>query len=119
MNRFTVGGGLYSPLEVEIDGKVFKVRKMGRAVLVEFDRLYAEYEAKAKDLDDSRKGYAMFELIYQQLLLTLGPDAQEAIEGLDFHEAGEIIKFITGQGKKDAGPDPEKNAPKPGDVTAP
>lgn len=119
MNRLTIGGGLYSPLEVEIDGQVFKVRKIGRAISAEFDRLRADYEAKAQDLTADRKGYALLELLYAQLVLALEDAAKEAIEGLDFHEAAELIKFITTQEKDGGKGDAEKNALKPGGEPAP
>ena len=123
MNRFTIGGGLYSPLEVEIDGQVFRVRKISRAVVSELDKVHAAYEAKLDGLDETRKVYAALERSYEELGLMLGPEAKGAIEGLDIREASEVMTFITSRimnpEKKGDAPDPEKNAPKPGDVTAP
>lgn len=122
MNRFTIGGGLYAPLEVEIDGQVFRVRKISRAVVSELDKIHAAYEAKLDGLDETRKVYAALERSYEELGLMLGPEAKVAIEGLDIREASELMTFITSRvmnPDKATEADPEKNAPKPGDVTAP
>lgn len=128
MSRFTIGGGLYAPLEVEIDGQVFKVRKMGRAAFRELDAHQAEYDITFKDVDDKNqhKTFATLEKVYSDLLIMFGPEAQDAIESLNIQEASDVMKFVLSngivpdkEGEAKVEVDPEKNGPKPGDVTAP
>jgi hypothetical protein len=125
MSRFTIGGGLYSPLEVEVDGQVFRVRKIGRAVGRQLDALQAEYDFAFKSVDDQdvRKIYATMDKVYAELMLLFDSEAKESIENLGFLEASELLKRLVSQSmnqdKPGDEPDPGKNVPKPGDVTAP
>ena len=123
MNRFTIGGGLYAPLEVDIDGKIFTVRKINRAVIGELDAIQQDYQAKIDGLEDVRKTYAALERAYAELRVMLGEDAKDAIESLDIREASELMTFITQRvmnpEKKAGSEEREKNGPKPGDATAP
>jgi len=90
---------LFKPIEVEIDGKVFEVKRLTRTVAQEIEKF-------SKQINDGQLDAA-----YLQLEMFLGED--EAIGNLDLHQVNEITRFIV---KNIISPEEEeKNAPKPGD----
>jgi hypothetical protein len=112
MPKFVVGQGrgLFSPIEVEIEGKVLQVKKMTRAVTAEVSRLAGEIKDHSIDS------------IYKELEILLGPGPE--IDGLDLQEASQVFAYImsalTSRAKTRTADDGgEKNAPEPGAVVAP
>src|SRR4030043_167409 len=92
------GASIYEPIEVEIDGKIFRLRKLAH-------KDFSELEALDKKVMEGHLVAA-----YERLDILFGPD--ESFLKLDIHQVGEIIRFVAAQilnpEKK------EKNLPKPG-----
>ena len=94
---------LFKPIEVEIDGKVFEVKRFTRAVAQEVEKLDTQIQGGKLDA------------AYRQLEIFLGEN--KAIGNLDLNQVNEITRFIV---KNIISPEPEeKNEPKPGDSALP
>ena len=93
---------LYKPIEIEIDGKIFQVKRIPRDVLLKIERLGEE----------ALKGNVVAG--YQQLELLIGKS--EYVDRLDIREVNEIIGFITEKIYKleKTETEEEKNESKPG-----
>lgn len=93
---------LYKPIEIEINGKTYLVRRITRPVIVEL-------EALAK-----KAGEGDVEAAYKQLELLLGK--HKAFDDLELREVNDVIVFITDQIFKSEKviPEAEKKATRPG-----
>lgn len=96
---------LFDPIEIEIDGEVFKVERLTRALLLKIGELMEEDDDKSLE-----SGYKVLELV-------LGERAYEVISELDIRRVNEIVEFI----KDNISPSTseEKNESKPGDEPSP
>ena len=89
---------LFEPVEIEIDGKIFKVKKITK----EINQQIIELDKKAREGDS--------EAIFQRLELLIGPSKEFNNLGLD--EVVSITKFIS---ENILRPTPiEKNSSRPG-----
>lgn len=105
MPKLTIdtSASLYAPIEVEIDGQKFTLRKITRAELQELAAL--DTEIAKGNLDAA----------YERLEIMFGPS--EVFSKLDLNQVGEVIRFVT---RGILNPETaEKNAPKPGDKPQP
>ena len=90
---------LYEPIEVEIDGKIFEVQAVDRAVF-----------RKMNEFDEQTK-QGNLEAAYQKLELLIG--RHKFIESLKLEELAKIHEFINSNLLRP--PKAEKNSPGPGD----
>lgn len=89
---------LYAPIEVEINGKLFRVRKFTRDLLEQVEAL------------DEQAQQGKISAAYERLELLLGK--HKLINELEPAQVGEITQFIV---MKIMNPEaPEKNAQRPG-----
>lgn len=102
---------LYEPLQVEIGGKKYQVRKQNR-------EFWREQEKLQKALADAQTDNEKIDLSFQMAGLFIDAP-QDEIDALDINEIHQIQAFIFGQrgvGDDNAGDkDPGKNGLKPGD----
>jgi len=108
---------LYRPIEVEIDGQGFRLKKLNRVMFTSLGE-FGKKEAAAEG------SFAKVEVMYDQLQAFVDAPA-EVIDDLtaeQVHELFQIINQVVFVGAKDTGTSKEetelKNAPKPGDVPA-
>jgi len=101
--RIDTTTSIYEPIEVEIDGKAYVLRKLTRKELGELEGL--DEKIKAGQLDAA----------YGRLELMFGP--HEAFSKLDLSQVGEVVRFVV---QAILNPEKrEKNAQKPGDKAQP
>lgn len=104
MARLTIDTkkSLYKPIEIEVNGKVYLVKRITRPIIVELDKL-------AKNALDGD-----VEAAYKQVELLLGKD--KSLDELELREVNEIVTYITQQIFKPEKviPDEEKKATGPG-----
>ena len=100
---------IYTPIEIEIEGVKYKLRKLNRARFREI----AEWTKKEAEAGDDKK--AAVEAVYEQLKVFVDAPA-DVLDDLDIFEVGRLVSLITEKiVRKPASPeDPEKNVPKPG-----
>lgn len=93
MPKFTVNAepSICEPIEVEINGHTYSVRKISRRMLREIDAAQKEAEASAGH------GLGSAESIFRQVELLLGEEAREDVDTLDLFEAGELVSWIASQ----------------------
>ena len=72
---------LYSPIEVEVNGKIFQVRRLTRSILQEVARLDTEVSSGKLDM------------AYERLEILLHAKSK-AFDSLVIEEVGEITEFI-------------------------
>jgi len=96
---------LYEPLEVEIDGKTFKVRRITRDLLRAISAMDVEVQGGQADL------------VYDRLALLLEEKAAPAIDKLDLLEVRRVMEFITENAFKVS--KEEKNGSRLGDEKSP
>ncbi len=105
MSRIVVDSSksLLPPVEVEIDGQVFQVRRIDR----DAQRLLVEFDARVRsgDLDAS----------YEQLEFLLGEAAREAINRLDIRQVDDLLLRIVKALYGRAPLEDEKKASAPGE----
>lgn len=111
--NFTVT--LYKPIEVELEGQKFTLRKLNRAL---FRRL-AEFEKMERAAKDQ---FETIEVVYEEMKAFVDAPA-EVIDDLDdrqLMELKDVIDQVVFKKKKveDKAEDAEKNGPKPGEETA-
>ena len=80
--RIDTKKSLYKPIEVEIDGKVFQVRRLTRDVLQEAERL------------DSEVASGKLDAAYERLEFLLQTKSK-IFNKLSVEEVGEVTRFIT------------------------
>jgi hypothetical protein len=80
--RIDTKKSLYKPIEVEIDGKVFQVRRLTRDVLQEAERLDSEVASGKLDA-----AYERLEFLLQT--------KNKIFNKLSVEEVGEVTRFIT------------------------
>jgi hypothetical protein len=92
------GASLYEPIEVEIDGKAFVLRRLTQ-------KDFAELEALDQKIIDGNLVAA-----FKRLDVLFGPD--ESFSKLDIYQVGEVIRFVA---RAISNPEKkEKNGPNPG-----
>lgn len=79
---------LHSPLEVEINGKIYQVR-MNRHIFVKL----AEIEKEYKKLEKEKPGFDAVFLLYEQVQLITGAPADE-IGQIEFNDLKTIVEFV-------------------------
>lgn len=101
--RIDSTASIYDPIEVEIDGETYPLRKLTRKELADLERLDKEIQEGHLDA-----AYGRLEIMFGQ---------HEAISKIDLSQVGEIVRFVAqailNPEKK------EKNAQKPGDKSQP
>jgi len=110
--NFTVT--LYKPVEVTLEGQVFKLRKLNRALF----RKLAEFEKMERAAKDN---FETVEVVYEEMKAFIDAPA-DVIDDLDDRQLMELKDIIDQVVFKKKAPgaaeDPEKNGPKPGEETA-
>jgi hypothetical protein len=104
MPKLTIetGKSLYKPIEIEIDGKVFQVKRLTRAIIQEIEAL------------DSETSKGNLDAAYRRLELLL--EKNEAIDNLDLQQIGQITDFVV---RNILVPEKEeKNVSEPGDKSS-
>lgn len=93
---------LYAPIEVEIDGHVFTLKKVTQKMLTEVGRL------------DEEIPRGNLEAAWKRLEVLFGPS--DVFSGLDIFQVGDIIRFVVrsimvpeAEEKKEQGPAEEKS----------
>jgi len=106
-NRLSISTkkSLFSPIEVEIDGKVFIIEKLPAPI---FDKLL-EMEKTLKGPED----LAFFRVLADEVQLLTGAD-RETVDQIDFRDLKQVVQFVLrkageiytqGPEKKESGPE--------------
>jgi hypothetical protein len=99
----TTDKSLYAPIDVEIDGKLYRVKRMTRTLIQEIAALDAE--TGKGDLDAA---FRRMEILFEQ---------KPPIDKLDIQQVGKITEFIV---RNVLAPEQaEKNGSKPGEQNLP
>ena len=109
---------LYQPVEVEIDGQKFKLRRLNRSMFQTLAEFAKKEEAAKND------AFATIDVVYEELKAFVDAPP-EVLDNLDQQQVLELKKIIDqvvfkkqAPGAASPAEDPEKNGPKPGEETA-